>query len=158
MLKLHGSGCCNYWDWNLPKICTRVTSTNKTVTATISKTFKVVVFQQQHHNNNKTGHLIILCCVNSPALLVQNWLTQDTQKIPRLKILRQRLKSTERDKKNQKSRDFDSMVKKAGWGDKKIKKSRLKSRDFDWMEKNEWVEKTEIPSLEILIDCEKRSY
>jgi hypothetical protein len=28
----------------------------------------------------------------------------------------------QRDKKNQKSRDFDSMVKKAGWGDKKIKK------------------------------------
>jgi hypothetical protein len=48
------------------------------------------------------------------------------------------------------------MAKKAGWEDKTIKKSRLKSRDFDWMEKNGGSEAGN-SSLEILIDCEERS-
>jgi hypothetical protein len=48
------------------------------------------------------------------------------------------------------------MAKKAGWEDKKIKKSRLKSRDFDWMEKNGGSEARN-SSLEILIEREERS-
>ncbi len=55
-----------------------------------------------------------------------------------------------------KSREFDWMAKKAGWEDKKIKKSRLKSRDFDWMEKNGGSEARN-SSLEILIEREERS-
>jgi hypothetical protein len=79
-----------------------------------------VVFQQQHHNN-KTGHLIILCCVNSPAFLVQNWLTQD-KKNSKTQNLETKTKIQRETRRIKKSRDFDSMVKKAGWGDKKIKK------------------------------------
>jgi hypothetical protein len=49
------------------------------------------------------------------------------------------------------------MAKKADWEDKKIKKSRLKFRDFDWMEKNGGSEARN-SSLEILIEREERSY
>jgi hypothetical protein len=48
------------------------------------------------------------------------------------------------------------MAKMAGWEDKKIKSSRLKSRDFDWMEKNGGSEARN-SSLEILIEREERS-
>jgi hypothetical protein len=111
----------------------------------------------QNNPHSKTRDLIILCHVNSPPLLVQNWLTQDTKEIPKLKILRQWLKSRERDKKNQNLENLIEWQRRQVEKTRRSKKSRLKSRDFEWMEKNGGSEARN-SSLEILIEREERSY
>jgi hypothetical protein len=79
-----------------------------------------------------------------------------TQKNPKTQKLETMTEISRKRQEESKSREFDWMAKKAGWEDKKIKKTRLKSRDFDWMEKNGGSEARN-SSLEILIEREERS-